>query len=290
MKVLLKICFLMALSLGAYSVTAQTLHAIVVMDDVDRSIGAAADGPKMQSRFEDIAQQAGMTLNLSFLKKSELERNQEPLSAAIEGFSCNPLDAVFFYYTGHGVDKSEGFSTNRYPVFRIGRTAYAMEEVDEALKAKNPRLRIIMYDACNWRGSTPPPPLAARNPLMKKVNYQKLFKNASGYVRVASNTYGQNGWSYGESVNGGVFTRNFLASLDEAVMSDDQFCTWEAILNAAKNTTQTLTARDERGNARSPQIPDFEQVVQYKATGPSERLHGTPDTYKGALKSFRKKS
>jgi hypothetical protein len=258
MKNIFKNALLMLAFLFSTLAEAQTLHAFIVSDDTDPKIGAVVDAPHMEAQMQKIAEQAGLTLSLKSFKKSQT--SAATMTAAVKNLICTDQDVVFFYYTGHGANAEN----SNFPLFLLDNTKYSMDWVEEKIKAKNPRLFIALYDACNYT-STPPPPgsgLASRvvNPLAKQANYQKLFKYTSGSIKIASNTKGYKKWSYGDEVDGGIFTRNFTDVLNAAVNGDSQYCTWENIKKAVTSITIERTTNirmrgtNEIGPTQEPYI------------------------------------
>lgn len=278
MQISIKIVLSALLLTFSLGLTAQTLHSIVVMDDSDTKIGAVVDGPYLVETFKNMASEAGMTSNSLLFKKSELSSNPEKITSAVNNLSCGSDDAVVFYYTGHGLNPENG---SLFSAFVVNSTRFTMDWVEKKIQAKNPRLYLVVYDACNYSTNpnfTAGMDYAARtNPLLKQQNYQKLFKKAKGFVKIASNTAGYNLWSYGNRTNGGIFTRAFIASIETAVMSNDEFATWENIVRASTDKTKSQTAqmKDDNGSPQPQQVPYALLKLEYPrtSTGP---LRNTP--------------
>jgi Caspase domain len=257
------------LCMTAILANAQKLHMFIVADDMDQGIGSSYDFGRMQSVAQDVATKSGLSLVPYYCKKSQT--TSEQLVSKLVNLNCGSDDVVWFYYSGHGFNDGGTFTAFTLP---DGVKRFKMETVENKIKSKNPRLAIIMYDACNWISGSSNGVIANRLET-SEASCKKLFRNSSGIIKVASNTAGERKFSYGNSSTGGFFTSAFVESLSE---TDGD---WNRLLASTKMQTQTKASAFNR-----EQIPYCILTVnQNPSIAPppnSNNISGTPDEPGGA--------
>jgi Caspase domain len=259
------------LIIGTMQSFAANLDLFIVQDDTDPGIGAVVDFRKVQDNAKYIAEITGLTYRVHAYTKTELKNNPEKLSTDIRAFTCGTDDVVWFYYSGHGFNEENG---SRFGAFSVDSKKFSADKVESVFTSKNPRLLLVMYDACNWThtvGYT----LASRPPgSALEEGLKRLFIYSKGTVKVASNTAGYRKFSYGDAVYGGLFTRTFSSTLMEMAMTNN--CTWEGVLQSTKNTVQSASVR----SPEKEQVPYYEANVRYLQQ-PITPPVGTPDAPSG---------
>ncbi len=223
----------MLLFLFAMPVFAQSaaLHVILVGDTVDPNIGNGdrLDLNLMKTLVNDAARNTGMRLNLKVFDDS-IVRSQ--IMSSIHSLNPGSNDTVIFFYTGHGYRMNS--MRTKWPAMALkegGRTAGLDQKwVFDTLKAKNPRLLIVMADACNnvvAEGAIDTK-ISLRSGKELKESYVKLFMKDSGSVLASSSIPGQ--YSYSGST-GSQFTVSFINNLRSALTSANP--SWEGVMRKA---------------------------------------------------------
>jgi hypothetical protein len=260
-----------ALCMAATLMYAQKLHMFIVADDIDQSIGSTYDFGRMQSVAQDVATKSGLSLVPYYCKKSQT--SSEQLVSKLANLTCSSDDVVWFYYSGHGFNPNDG---TLFTAFMLpdGVNRFKMDVVESKIKSKNPRLAIIMYDACNWTSGPLRGDIANRIGI-QEARCQQLFRNTSGVIKVASNTAGERKYSYGNNTSGGLFTTAFVSALTE---TDGD---WNRLLSYTKSQTQV------KANAfRKEQIPYYILNVNQNPSVPPpsnpNNISGTPDVAGGS--------
>ena len=247
MKKLMLFILVWIVNLSSYS---QTFHAIIFVNTKNPSIGSsvAEDYHKMRIEFKSMANFIGYNYKSYEFKDEDFNRSN--LENVINQLRCSPDDIVFFYYSGHGgrssrdktefpqmvllVDERRGGNerTDLYPIYNV----------KERIKAKNPRLTIVMGDLCN---SIPDrdwitPKSIGEGPTMKTTEknrfYKNLFFNMKGDVIAVSSKPGETSAAYSF---GGAFTDSFLTVLQYMVTKNA-----EASWNKLFELTQAYTAEN----------------------------------------------
>jgi len=192
---------------------AATLHAIVVSDTNDSSIGTSVqvDMRKLQGLMSNISKHTGLTLNPRYISGNQLSLAN--VNQAINGISAGSDDVIFFYWTGHGHNAGDSV----LPTMNIKewQETLGLSVVKATLERKKPRLLIIIGDTCNkpTRTSREAETIRNENP----ENYKELFLKYRGIIAASSSKKGQ--FSYGNPQTGGLFTSVFLGSLSTELSS-----------------------------------------------------------------------
>jgi hypothetical protein len=250
---ILKHKLIILLVLLATQLHAQTLHMFIVGDDEDKRIGSSIDLNRLNRYASDIASKASLSLKLYEFRKSR--HTDAQVQRALENLRCNSQDAVWFYYSGHGYNNNESDFTS----FTLSRdTEISMEYVSNQINVQKPRFSLVMFDACNFRSArstSSGSAFAAARTMPSTEKCKQLFRNAKGKIIFASNTAGENKYSYGNNQEGGFFTRSFLEALSVANNS------WAAVIEYTKNQTISLA-----NSIRVEQIPVARIALEQRQT------------------------
>ena len=215
-----------------------TIHLITVADVLDDNIGpgCAVDQKQVHKLLRDVSGKLGNPLREVRLKREDF--NGEAIMNAVSSVSPASSDAVIFYYSGHG-HRSES-KTAAWPYLTLGRSGIGQaisldaELVHDNLRAKNPRMLMVVVDCCNvvipdqaiaevqhraveekWWGR-------------KIENYRYLFETFEGSVLAMAAQPGEAAIGFN---NGGYFTKSLLKNIRKTVKRPS--AAWEPILEQA---------------------------------------------------------
>jgi hypothetical protein len=236
---------LVALLIGtmlAMPLKAQTVHAILVGDTQDASIGVGVVSNLNKIRaFLKAAQDEGMfTVNIAEVKDDAFSCGS--ILQAIRALHADANDTIFFYYAGHGFRRTE--TQTQFPEFDCRRSA-AIDRADLSgiahylLKPNGrdagatPRLLIAIADTCNVLIEEQVPHQARRNPAYARINrqaqFRQLFLQYSGTLIMSGSSPGDPSWYLS---SGGYFTSQFLNALNAHLDSVDT-ARWEGVATDA---------------------------------------------------------
>lgn len=205
---------------------AATLHAVLVADTNDASIGTSVgiDHKRLQSLVKSISDNTGLSLKVQAITGDQL--SLASVNQAINGVSASSEDVVLFYWSGHGYSAGE----SQFPTMGLKTGTLGLLAVKETLGRKNPRLLIVVGDTCNKpsgsRGEEVP---SARDE--KPENYRELFLKYRGTIIASGSKRGQ--YSYGSPQSGGFFTNALLSSLSKELASSSK-PSWETLMKRAE--------------------------------------------------------
>jgi len=230
---------------------ASTLHMIIVAETDDYQLGAVIDYERVQQQAKTITELADMKLSVYRFKKASLSALY--LKNQLENIRCGYDDVIWFYYAGHGFNSPKG--NGRFPGMAIGNSQFPQESIHRLLKTKGARLVITLFDCCNYASQLS---TLVTIPAPNKRGYRKLFRQASGSIKIASNTAGPQSYSFSSPEEGGIFTSCFLQSIEHTTSLPLYKCTWENLLIQARANTNTLANVHGRS-----QIPYYELQLHY---------------------------
>jgi hypothetical protein len=205
-----------------------TLHAVIVADTNDQSIGKSVDIDRknLEELLPSIAKNTGLTLKAQSIYGHRLTRNT--VATALNQLPVKPNDLVIFYYSGHGGRMSN--KRTKWPSMVIEKSLLDFDKIIAALKRKNPRFFIAIADSCNNVLDKYSPTRDYFLGRPKQESYRQLFLNYRGNIVVSSSKPGQ--YSWGTSQYGGLFTRTFLGSLKRELASSNP--KWQNIMQRAE--------------------------------------------------------
>ncbi len=208
-----------------------TLHAVILADIDDNKIGESTkvDFNHIKKLVQDIAIDTGMILAKHSVIGSSL--NNQNVRRIINNLPVRRNDAVIFYYAGHGKNPQTG---TQWPSMILKDKNLEFNFVISKLKKKNPRFFLAIADTCNDLPKYyPTTNRESYFNTFKRQNYQNLFLKTRGYIVASGAEPGQLSWS--DSKHGGLFTSQFLASLNRQVSSSRQ-ANWHTIMKNASAT------------------------------------------------------
>lgn len=239
---------------------AQKLHKIIFAATDDRKIGSSVkvDNDRASDEIDAIAGYIGYEVVDYVYNGSRCTKQN--LLTVLNGLNCSSQDIVFFYYSGHGVHAAGGYE-DKFPQMCLNSNIPSMfvpaRQVEEIIRSKNPRLRIVITDCCNDINSA-----VTVKSLMdgsKGVslvkgnvadNYRRLFVNAKGKVMATSSKIEQtSGCAYFQdgSDAGGIYSCFFWDVLLK-YCEETTAPTWNTIINTTKSEVAKFTKQE--------QIPD----------------------------------
>jgi len=249
----------LAFSLWAVSQSAgaQTLHAVIVADTSDASIGVSVkkDFDRNISLVNAIARNTTLTLSLHALTGSKLTLNN--LRNTVKGLKVGKNDAVLFYYSGHGYRLWA--KKSKWPLLYVSQQGLDFGELVDTIRRKKPRFFLAVTDSCNEYADKRP---ERRSFAMKKggppkLNYRRLWVETHGEIVIGSSSKGEFAW--GDDTKGGYFSARFFASHQNEVKKAAP--NWENILKTAKRPI-SLTWE----NTTYTQNPMVDSKVSYKVS------------------------
>lgn len=281
-----KIVILLLVCMGIGSkVDAQTFHAIIFCNTLDSSIG---NSMKIEynnlGRHMSILEEAmGDDYIFNIMKLDGSTCTRANLKAMIDDMEIGPDDVVFTYYGGHGshAPNNEEDPWPQYCMntgFENQSNWVPMATLEKWIAAKNPRLRVIMSNCCNYvqSGTTVKGMWAAdgRTTPMDGIdgaNLKKLF-SAKGSVMATSSKLGQYSWC--NDRDGGIYTNIFLnnlVDLGKGRISAD----WETLLSKSKEATDVYPIIDREGK-KWAQNPYYVVNIGNGSKTPKPRIDDTP--------------
>lgn len=252
-KIIAVLLFIAALIPGV--VKAQTLHVLIACCTEDPTIGRG-----MQSNKEHMTQLIqnviGVTDCLSDVTTFEHgDVTKANVTEWIRNLIIEPDDVVMFFYGGHGgraLNDSDPFPQMCMNVPSNQALYMPVSHVDSLLKAKHPRLRIIITECCNSEDAG-----IKKKPLyaMSAGDYtsesqfsakalRDLFFNSKGVVKMSSSKAKEYSWC---TANGGIFIDNFIDAFNAATESGKTSASWESIFMKVHDKTWQTDIRDREG-------------------------------------------
>ncbi|MBT3360124.1 MAG: hypothetical protein HN403_10915 [Rhodospirillales bacterium] len=205
--------FLMLFVAAPMAAGAADLHAILVIDTNDKSIGRMVDLDRklIEKELNQIARMTGLNVRETLVRGKNFKLNK--VGAAINGLKVDSDDVILFYYSGHGFRTKQ--KTYKWPFFYF----HSNEPLDyawviQALKAKGARLTITLTDACNnvVNASIREQDQYRAKSMVNPDAYKTLFLKSKGYIAATSSIPGETSTA---TSDGSLFTLSFLKALHE---------------------------------------------------------------------------
>lgn len=239
---------------------AQKMHKIIFTATDDRRIGSSVkvDNDRANDEIDAIAGYIGYEV-VDYVYNGNRCTKQNLLTV-LNGLRCSPQDIVFFYYSGHGVHPNGGME-DRFPQMCLNTNIESLyvpvRQVEEIIRSKGPRLRIIITDCCNNVNSSVTIKSqmdGGKGATIVKGNiadnYRRLFVNAHGKIMATSSKLGQtSGCAYYQdgSDAGGIYS-SFFWNVLLKYCEETTLPTWNNIINTTKSEVAKFTKQE--------QIPD----------------------------------
>jgi hypothetical protein len=225
----MKNLILLLLILLSSNSLAANFHAIIIADTNDKTIGSSViiDKRKINTLTKNIARNTGLTLREENIYGYNF--NYNTVKRSLNNLSVRPDDVVMFYYSGHSNNAGA-----KWPALNLKGRSLKLDNVISSLKAKKPRLLLIIADSCNnftSRGSTLNNFMKRGRQAPKKQNYKKLFLKRQGTIIMTAATQGEYAW--GNAQHGGFFTYQLLDSLNQELASSS-YPSWNQLVKRAE--------------------------------------------------------
>lgn len=229
-KISIYILLLIGFILPSQTITAKTLHAILVADTIhDISSITRPDLAKWQQELKEISKHTQMTLKEKSFSGREFQKDL--VSNYIKELNVEADDAVVFFFSGHGYRTAQKNTASPFLMFEFYKQGIDLKWVFDTIKAKKPRFALILSDCCNnyvERGfSNEGKNIQINLRTIQPYNqgYKQLFCNAKGYILISSCSPGQ--FSYGSRF-GGLYTQCFFVSLNKEL--SEKTPSWKNLL------------------------------------------------------------
>jgi hypothetical protein len=226
-----------------------TLHLIIIADTDDNSIGESTqiDLRNMQKMMGEIVKQSTGRIVLKSLIRDKRITRQELLNV-LTRLQAQPRDIIVFHWAGHG----HGSPGAKWPYLDTAANTTDFQQVIKILNSKNVRQIIALADCCNAplidTRAMYAPRLLRRQYFFPK-NIEKMFIRPKINIIASGSKTGQN--SLGTNSLGGYFTHNFLITLEEALLDDNNpDSAWEKVMG--------ITRERVLFDTRNKQAPQYE--------------------------------
>jgi hypothetical protein len=246
---------------------AQTMHAILVGDTQDASIGIGITENlrNMNSFLQQIETEGQIGVSKSEIKDARF--NCKVIIQTIEQLNVGSTDAVLFYYSGHGFRRDS--TQTKFPEFDCRRTADSERAdlagiVNDLVQSKKPKFLLALADTCNKQITAPiAPPAAAAFPTDRRAAFQRLFRDYSGTLMMSGSVPGEFSWYQVQAVVGGpplggFFTNQLLRTINQQILDQGPRTRWEDIATFA---TKTIFIPSGEPTYQNPQYAALNLVV-----------------------------
>ncbi|ADB42427.1 caspase family protein [Spirosoma linguale] len=229
------------------------LHLLVFADTDDPDIGDANRKTYnyLTGRFgPNSAQYAGLTLVTAGYYGSRCTVSE--LDKYLNALTVGPDDVVMFYFIGHGWNNRQ----NEYPSLIFGKASASratleansrnLLDVYERIMSKNPRLALIIGEACNKERSDDPPltsnleAIPMKPPSEDPAKFRQLLRGYAGSLVLSSCR--RNQFSYSDPKGGwlGLAWQNSV----NTVLSDKQkkMPDWQEFISSVVQITERTSA------------------------------------------------
>jgi hypothetical protein len=222
---------------------AQTLHAILVGDTEDASIGTGviANLNRMRAFLKQVQTEGNIAVSIVEVKDDNF--NCREILKVVRDVRVDADDAVVFYYAGHGFRRTE--TQTQFPEFDCRRSASVdradlsgvanyLLKFDGSRPRTAPRLLIAIADTCNVLVDEQQVPKQAGRPRVaarpnREIELRQLFLQYSGTLIMSGSSPGDPSWYLS---SGGFFTNQLLLAIN-AHLESVAAARWETIASDA---------------------------------------------------------
>ncbi len=222
-----------------------TLHLILIADTDDISIGESTkiDLRNIQRLMEAVADQSLDKIVLKPLIKDK-RITQKELLDIIQHLRVQRQDIIVFHWAGHGS------SGAKWPSLNTVAKATDFKQIIKLLNSKKARQMIVLADCYNAPlidTQAKYAPKHSRRQYFFPENIEKMFIKPEIKIIASGNQTDQ--VASGTNSLGGYFTYNFIISLEEALLNENNpDSAWEKVMQ----TTRQRVLFDTR-NEQAPQ-------------------------------------
>lgn len=232
---------------------AQTMHAIMVIDEQDKEIGLSCqtDKYKMSAFLATAARSIGYKLQP--YEHSRGSFNQKSLEITLQNLQTTTEDLIVFYYSGHGTNEK-----GDYPSLDINGETVSVEDIYQELKRQKARLKLVLTDCCNnFQVEKGNPQNDNFKPDMPAPDAcKKLFLESQGSILLTSSKKGEPSIATSQ---GSHFTNAFM----QAFVQSNNFGqnNWKNVFKQTQskltdwNVAQTIVWTDESQLRRTETLP-----------------------------------
>ncbi len=231
---------------------AATLHAIVICDTLDETIGKGVcrNLNNFHYELERIADYADLELSEEIFSGDDYDAVQ--IFDYVHALEVESDDVVVYYHSSHGYRTS--MMEECWPALFFGweNQALRLSDVVDVIKQKPQRFALVMADVCNnFVPDEHAPEFYCKqtdlwdylsgwwdsDDTVKRDNYKHLFRDFHGTIVSCGAQPGQYSWI--NLYTGSFFTNSVLSSLRECTR---ELCTdWESIFSLAVTKTVGLS-------------------------------------------------
>lgn len=233
------------------------LHFIVFADTDDTSLGEA--NRKTYNYLTNdfgphAAQFAGLSLDMATFSGNRCRATE--LDQKLASLNVGNDDVVMFYFIGHGWNNR----TNEYPSLIFGNagadratletSSRNLVSIYEQIRAKKPRLTLVIGEACNKERNDDPPVTSKREAIpMKPVTpdpakYKWLFRNYAGSLLMSSCK--RNQFSFSDP-KGGWLGVSLHATIDNLLgVNAKAMPSWENVVKMTTSLTETAAVNNNQ--------------------------------------------
>jgi len=240
------------------------LHLFIVTQNAPE-IGSTVDKQTMSRLAQEIQTLTGKTVSAVTIDAANATESY--VDQLLNNASISSIDAVWFYYSGHGV------TYDNWP--RTDETELKETWVHARLKSTGARLTLVTYDCCNWDEPIAAAPVGLQP---KMVNFVTLFFESKGNYISASCKSGQ--YSYGSRQTGGMYT----AVLVDALKNESSL-NWDNVFDYVKG--QTLRLSNQSGKTQEPVYASENTGNTTPIAAPSLKIRET-DSVNGIIAKLEK--
>ncbi|WP_337040309.1 caspase family protein [Emticicia sp. 17c] len=258
-----KFLLLIFLCLGL-NTNGQTLHFLVFGDTEDPRIGIPTNMScdYLKQLSDEIATNAELKEN--FMKFTGSDYTKANFLSTINNLNVGSQDVVFAYIISHGWNNMR----NEYPMMVFGPKSLGIDngsinlnEIYQSIIKKNPKLLIVIGEACNRERNVRPPAIKSKELVVHPPRFdidaeqfKNLFRKSNKGILMCSSRRGQ--VSTSDVDKGGWFTQSFRETLEDFTSKKHKKpATWEELMETTKKATEKL-AYDS--GSEDPQSPVYE--------------------------------